>query len=281
MKSRERVFSESTADRQILRWAHMLDEAFGLNEESSAETRRRARIQKAKERLAANALNGEAEEKARIICGMPDLVDICRGKYKKFIVYHERVIVVARLNGNIHVPFYCSTGLAGKSASSAKAGRWFVFWGIGRDGWFNKMELANDFDPDGGLRMHNQFGSKVLKAVADRLDAEVGDVAGIFADMPENAVTLEQARAAVNRCFKRDPIPWSDRHEPNSVIDYLNNMAGVFSGINDTAAVYRLILCGSMIGAEYFKGSSSETGFRLPQMRREKDSPPLSGNCRL
>lgn len=250
----------------------MLDEAFGLNEESPAETDRLARIQKAKERLAANALNGEAEEKARIICGMPDLVDICRGKYKKFIIYHERVIVVARLNGNTSVPFYCSTGLAGKSESSAKAGRWFVFWGIGRDGWFNKMGLANDFDPDGGLRMHNQFGSKVLKAVADRLDAEVGDVAGIFAGMPENTVTLEQARAAVNGCFKRDPIPWSDRHEPNSVIDYLNNMAGIFSGINDAAAVDRLIFCGSMIGAEYFKGASSEIGFRLPQTRREKDN---------
>ena len=76
---------------------------------------------------------------------MPELQVIRDGEKlaRKFFVFRERAVVIAKLNGKTF-PMYCSTGLAGKASSIGKRGSWFVFWGIGDDGWFNKIGSSTD-----------------------------------------------------------------------------------------------------------------------------------------
>jgi len=261
-----------SAEDQIRYWARMLDEAFGgpegINETPKRELdRERTRREKARDRMAANA-GGGAEAKAAALCGVPGLMDVCGGKYKKFIIYDDRVIVLARLNGDAVVPFYCSTGLSGKSRADAKAGRWFAFWGLGPDGWFNKMQLVCDDDPSASLVMSNQYGNRAIKKMADVLDRDAGDVAGAFAGMKSNKVGLERARGVVNQFFDYEPCSWKDRHDPESVLCYLNNMASVFSRIKDRKAIDKLAHAGDVIGVKCFKGEDGGIEFTLPPFAR-------------
>ena len=82
----------------------------------------------------------------------------------KIVDYGGRKIVVADVNG-VKVPFYLSSGLAGKE--KVASGKWYPFFGIGADGWINKTsqdEIARYYDdPD-------------LARVAQTLDATIGDI---------------------------------------------------------------------------------------------------------
>lgn len=64
------------------------------------------------------------------------------GKQYDVIDYSDRVMVMAKL-GKYNIPFYISTGQAGKK--NVKAGNWYVVFGIGESGWINKgsEELIN------------------------------------------------------------------------------------------------------------------------------------------
>jgi len=74
-----------------------------------------------------------------------------------------RGIVVVRV-GEKKIPFYVSTGTAGKT--DVPTGKWEVFWGIGKDGWFNK----------GGIKdILNHYGSSELRQIANALDTKLGD----------------------------------------------------------------------------------------------------------
>lgn len=75
-----------------------------------------------------------------------------------------RKVVVRNVNG-VMVPFYLSTGHGGKK--DVAAGRWYPFFGIGSDGWFNKA---------GGQQMVSHYGSPELKAIAEELDRTIGDI---------------------------------------------------------------------------------------------------------
>lgn len=245
-------------DRLIDYWAHMLDEAFDtradeiyedrpLGEESRREAERKAaRRKKARARMKANSAGGTARQKAEAVCGIPGLVDLAPlGKYKKFIVYAGRVIVVASI-GKAFVPFYCSTGLAGKSRASARAGRWFVFWGLGEDGWFNKLQFeASPTSPE--LSMHNQFGSEKLMAFAKTLDETVGDVAGTFQRFSDNVVDTPTARRLVNQFFAYEPARHGDHSAP-VLVNYLNNMLKTFYDMGDRKAAVSLLKAGKSYG---------------------------------
>lgn len=74
-----------------------------------------------------------------------------------------RAIVVVDVGGR-NIPFYVSTGSAGKI--SVPTGKWEVFWGIGETGWFNKTNLYD---------IENHYGSSELKMIASRLDEVLGD----------------------------------------------------------------------------------------------------------
>ena len=91
----------------------------------------------------------------------------------------RRAIVFRKVNGVI-VPFYLSSGMAGKP----NAGKWVPIFGVGRDaGWFNKGPTQEDID--------NYYGSPALKRVAESLDEEFGDIrvpafeGDVYAPLPE------------------------------------------------------------------------------------------------
>jgi len=78
--------------------------------------------------------------------------------------YHGRMMVLVDFGGT-RVPFYLSSGQAGKA--KVPAGKWYPFFGIGTDGWINK---GSELD------MVNYYYSAALRAVAHKLDAQIGDI---------------------------------------------------------------------------------------------------------
>ena len=72
----------------------------------------------------------------------------------------QRPVVVVRFYDEINVPFYMSSGRGGKK--NVEPGRWYPFWGIGRDGWFNKSTERD---------INNFYNIPELRAAAARLDA--------------------------------------------------------------------------------------------------------------
>ncbi len=78
--------------------------------------------------------------------------------------YDGRAIVIVTVDG-VRVPFYLSTGDAGKKGVAA--GKWYPIFGIGPDGWINK-------GTENGISKY--YGMPNLKRTAERLDAAVGDI---------------------------------------------------------------------------------------------------------
>ena len=76
-----------------------------------------------------------------------------------------RKIVVRDVNG-VQVPFYLSSGRAGKA--DVPAGKWYPILGIDPDtGWLNKGSSAE---------IVNYYGSDALRQAAQELDATIGDI---------------------------------------------------------------------------------------------------------
>jgi hypothetical protein len=76
-----------------------------------------------------------------------------------------RKIVVRDVNG-VQVPFYLSSGRAGKA--DVPAGKWYPILGIDPDtGWINKGSSAE---------IVNYYGSDALRQAAQELDATIGDI---------------------------------------------------------------------------------------------------------
>lgn len=78
--------------------------------------------------------------------------------------YGERKFVVVDVNGT-NVPFYLSTGLAGKK--DVAAGKWYPVFGIDKQGWINKGSQKE---------INNHYGSPELASVAKQLDDQIGDI---------------------------------------------------------------------------------------------------------
>ena len=77
----------------------------------------------------------------------------------------NRIVVLASING-IHIPFYLSTGAAGKK--TVPSGKWYPIFGItGNGDWLNKGP-----EPD----INAFYGSQKLKSVADWLNSNIGDI---------------------------------------------------------------------------------------------------------
>ena len=75
-----------------------------------------------------------------------------------------RKVVMVDVNG-VQVPFYLSSGLAGKK--DVAAGKWYPILGVGPDGWINKGSQAE---------INSYYGSPELRAAAEKLDARIGDI---------------------------------------------------------------------------------------------------------
>ncbi len=86
--------------------------------------------------------------------------------HSKIINQGGRHTVLVNLRGT-KVPFYISTGMGGKD--SVESGKWYPYFGRGKDGWLNKAD-------ENSINTH--YGSHHLKAVADWLDTNLGDTRG-------------------------------------------------------------------------------------------------------
>lgn len=198
-----------------------------------------ARKRNAVQSIEANrrASKEEILEKARAIDSMPELQVIRDGEKlaRKFFVFRERAVVIAKLNGKTF-PMYCSTGLAGKASSIGKRGSWFVFWGIGDDGWFNKIGCGTN-----EWTLNNQFGSEKIQKLAEKLDSEVGDVSGLFEsetarELLDAEIDLAEAQKIVNKCFRCRTLTHEESGFFRCMPLYFQNMHLVFKQIDDKKA---------------------------------------------
>jgi hypothetical protein len=80
------------------------------------------------------------------------------------IDFGGRKIVMRDING-VMVPFYLSSGMGGKAG--VEAGKWYPFFGIGKDGWINKTK---------DTEISNYYGSEALRNAAMELDSTIGDI---------------------------------------------------------------------------------------------------------
>jgi hypothetical protein len=70
-----------------------------------------------------------------------------------------RVVVKIKI-GDIIIPFYISTGQGEKA--DVQTNKWYVFFGQGKDGWFNKTS---------GKDINDQYGVEVFKQIAEILNS--------------------------------------------------------------------------------------------------------------
>jgi hypothetical protein len=83
----------------------------------------------------------------------------------QYLPDEDRVIALVDIGNGTTQPFYISTGLGGKVET--EPGKWYPFFGIGSDGWFNKTT---------GKDQANYYNSSLLRDIAQTLDATIGDV---------------------------------------------------------------------------------------------------------
>jgi|GEM_PF-4064475 len=127
-----------------------------------------------------------------------------------------RPMVTVDING-VRVPFYISTGMGGKT--DVPAGRWYPFFGIGKDGWFNKTR---------GADITNYYGSTKLREIAEQLDTEIGDVRNA-PDIPEVA-KFGGVSAHINRDVQ--PVERTESSKP----DFENKIRQLIQRIEQPAA---------------------------------------------
>ena len=82
----------------------------------------------------------------------------------KIIDYAGRKIVLFDVNG-VNIPFYLSSGHGGKK--DVTSGKWYPFFGLGSDGWLNKLS---------GTEINNYYGILILRNIAQSLDKQIGDI---------------------------------------------------------------------------------------------------------
>ena len=85
--------------------------------------------------------------------------------------YQDRMLVLVDING-IHIPFYISTGRGGKE--KVESGKWYPTFGIEPGGWINKGDQDS---------INAYYGNPLLKAVAQKLDSNLGDLRGTGTDV--------------------------------------------------------------------------------------------------
>ena len=121
--------------------------------------------------------------------------------YKDGYTAPNRPMVVVKVNGH-NVPFYLSSGEAGKDALGVSSGKWYPIFGINEEsGWVNKGTIAE---------MKTHYGSPELKAIADHLDSTIGDIRGnkaLIRELPEfnreSLKTSPQLREAIQGSFQQ------------------------------------------------------------------------------
>jgi len=87
------------------------------------------------------------------------------GKEYNVVDYSDRVMVLMKI-GKFNIPFYISTGLAGKK--TVKAGKWYVVFGIGLErGWINKGSEEE---------INNNYGIPIFEKIVKILNEGLGTI---------------------------------------------------------------------------------------------------------
>jgi hypothetical protein len=130
----------------------------------------------------------------------------------KIVQIAGRPIVVVDVGGRT-VPFYVSTGGGGKAG--VPTGKWYPFFGIGRNGFFNKgWEEA---------QINSYYGNSTLAHVAQTLDATFGNVLAHTSRMPQGQAALGHINAGFNPVSYNDAAPFT-REEFAAYQKYINSI---------------------------------------------------------
>ena len=123
----------------------------------------------------------------------------------------DRAVVVVNVDGH-RIPFYVSSGQAGKDALGIPSGKWYPIAGIGKDGegWFNKMpDMMNNPVPELDRivsKLESQFDPQLLKKYA--LNGKIPDAHG-------------SAGRIINSEFKNGVVP-EIKSSGQSGVGYMN-----------------------------------------------------------
>ena len=137
-----------------------------------------------------------------------------------------RAIVMVKV-GNKKLPFYISTGSAGKT--DVPTGKWEFFGGIAESGWFRKGTLE---------QVVNHYGSAELKQIADALDNTIGDLRDTELVLETigrrnlqgvgNVAKLNNApdisKETINQSFPKAIVGGDFAQDLNAIKDYLRSL---------------------------------------------------------
>lgn len=132
------------------------------------------------------------------------LIPLPTSTTSRFANISGRKVALLNING-VEQPYYVSTGDGGKK--KVRKGRWYPFFGFGKDGWFNKTSEED---------INNYYGSPALKAGAEYLDINYPSPSGFRF---KNLLSDEEEHAVMSRVNKTMPFaPRSyDDHGSQSV----------------------------------------------------------------
>ena len=119
------------------------------------------------------------------------------GKSYNVIDYSDRVMVLMKI-GKYNIPFYISTGQAGKK--NVKAGNWYIVFGIGREGWINKgseEEINKQYDNPAFQKFARILNESIGRIVSreDNGNGKIKDGIGFLAD---DATSIAEFNAQMN-----------------------------------------------------------------------------------
>jgi len=132
-----------------------------------------------------------------------------------------RKVILIDING-ISCPFYLSSGGGGKK--NVPAGKWYPFFGIGFDGWFNK---SNEEE------ILKYYDAPILKFYAEYLDKTIGDVRDkdtpkaaslAFGSEKEAAEAMRNGSYPVHvKTINKDLVP-TDNESSDTLVKFRNNL---------------------------------------------------------
>lgn len=136
------------------------------------------------------------------------------GKTYKAMDYNDRIMVMMKI-GQYNIPFYISTGKAGKK--TVKAGNWYVVFGIGSKGWINKgsSEQIND-----------QYGYPLFQKFAKILNEGLGTIPSADESgkaLPGFGFLMEEKIQQFNSQMNLPTEPAADNTQTEAFYNHVNS----------------------------------------------------------
>ena len=152
-----------------------------------------------------------------------------QGKQYNVVDYEDRVMVMMKI-GKYNIPFYISTGTAGKK--TVEAGKWYAVFGIGvEEGWINKGS-EEEINDQYGFTSFQKF-AKILNegvgTVESREDNGNGKIKEGIGFFPNEKDVMREFNSQMN--LPTEPAGKSDDTKAfydhvNSTMELLNNEMG-------------------------------------------------------